>query len=121
MKFASVRIKVADASVIVLIAGTMCGAASYSEAATINAASCSLTHVQAAVNASVDGDKVVIPNGSCAWAGGIDTTKQIRIEAQNYTPTRAGTSGPGAESRSVTITNNSSTALFDLTTGNSFT
>jgi hypothetical protein len=120
MKFGSVHIKVADASVIVLIAGTMCGAASYSQAATINAASCSLTHVQAAVNASVDGDKVVIPNGSCAWAGGIDTTKQIRIEAQNYTPTPAGTSGPGAKSRNVTITNNSSTALFELTTGNSF-
>ena len=120
MKFASAHVKVVDASVIVLIAGTMCGAASYSEAATINAASCSLTHVQTAVNAAVDGDKVVIPNGSCAWAGGIDTTKQIRIEAQNYAPTPAGTSGPGAKSRNVTITNNSSTALFDLTTGNNF-
>ena len=71
---------------IACVLGTICGAASYSEAATINAASCSLTAVQAAVNAAVDGDKVVIPNGSCAWAGGISTTKQIRIEAQNYTP-----------------------------------
>ncbi len=94
----------------------MCGAANYSEAATINAASCSLTAVQAAVNASVDGDKVVIPNGSCAWAGGISTTKQIRIEAQNYAPTSRGTM-----TRSVTITNNSTSGpLFEFTSGNNF-
>ena len=101
---------------IALVLGTMCAAANYSEAATISAASCSLTAVQAAVNAAADGDKVVIPSGSCAWAGGISTTKQIRIEAQNYTPTPRGTM-----TRSVTITNNSTSApLFQFTTGNAF-
>ena len=101
---------------IVLVASAMCGAASYSEAATISAASCSLAAVQAAVNAAVDGDKVVIPDGSCAWTGGIKTTKQIRIEAQNYTPTSRGTM-----TRSVTITNNStSSPLFEFTSGNNY-
>jgi hypothetical protein len=60
-------------------------------AATINAASCSQSAVQAAVNTAVDGDKVAIPSGTCAWSGGIGTTKQIMIEAQNYTPTPKGT------------------------------
>lgn len=102
--------------VIVLVASAMGGMGNYSQAATINAASCSLAHVQAAVNAAVDGDRVVIPNGSCAWAGGIKTTKQIKIEAQNYVPTSRGTM-----TRSVTITNNSTSGpLLEFTSGNTF-
>ena len=82
----------------------------------IQAASCSLADVQAAVNAASDGDVVLIPNGSCAWTGGISTTKQIRIEAQNYTPTPGGNT-----TRNVIITNNSSSMpLFSFTTGNSY-
>lgn len=80
----------------------------------------SLANVQAAVNLAVDGDRVLIPNGSAAWFGGISTTKQIRIQAQNYTPTPAGTTGAGATTRNVTITNNSSSPLLDLTSGNTF-
>jgi hypothetical protein len=88
----------------------------HSQAATITAASCSLTNVEAAVNAATDGDKIINPNGSCTWAGGIQTAKQIRIEARDYTPASGGTM-----SRSVTITNNSSGApLLHFTTGNSF-
>lgn len=36
-------------------------------AATINAASCSSSHVQAAVAESVSGDTVIVPVGTCAW------------------------------------------------------
>ena len=75
----------------------------------IVAASASLAHVQAAVNAAQDGDTVLIPNGTATWTGGISTSKQIRIRAQNITRRRpAGTAGAGATSRNVTITNNSS-------------
>ena len=92
------------------------------------AASASRANVQAAVNTAVDGDTVLIPNGSSTWTSGISTTKQIIIRAQNYTPTPAGTAGSGfvantlaartgASSRNVTITNNSSTALFSFTSG----
>jgi hypothetical protein len=84
-------------------------------AADFTAASCNTSDVQAAINSASNGDTVQIPNGSCSWSTGIATTKQIWIRAQNYTPTTGGTS-----SRNVTITNNSSSALFDLTTGNSF-
>jgi len=86
------------------------------QAATIPAASCSRADVQAAVNKAADGDIVRIPNGSAAWDGGIITTKQIRIEAQSYTPTDGGTMARG-----VVITNNSTTApLFQFTSGNAY-
>jgi len=40
-------------------------------AATITAANCSSAAVQAAIDAAVDGDTVVIPNGTCAWTSGV--------------------------------------------------
>jgi hypothetical protein len=82
---------------------------------TITAASASLADVQAAVNAAQDGDTVLIPNGTATWNGGITTSKQIIIRAQNITPTSGGTM-----TRNVTITNASSgTPLFTFNTGNS--
>jgi len=84
-------------------------------AAIVTAASCSQADVNNAVGASSNGDTVMIPNGSCSWTSGLSTTKQIVIRAQNYTPTQGGTM-----TRSVTITNNSSTPLFSLTSGNSY-
>jgi hypothetical protein len=97
-----------------IVVGVLWGVAR-PEAATINAASCSRDAVNAAIAAAVNGDTVLIPNGSCSWSSGISTTKQITVRAQNYTPTPM-----GATSRSVTITNNSSSPLFEFTTGNSF-
>jgi len=83
--------------------------------ADIVAASAALSAVQAAVNAASDGDRVLIPNGTVTWSGGISTSKQIRIQAQNYTPTPM-----GAATRNVMITNNSSAPLFEFTSGNAF-
>jgi hypothetical protein len=82
--------------------------------ATRLAASASLADVQAAVNAAVDGDTVLIPNGTATWNGGIVTTKQIIIRAQNITPTKGGN-----VARNVTITPGSATRLFTFTSGNS--
>lgn len=39
--------------------------------ATITAASCSQSAVQAAVNQAQDGDTVIVPNGSCTWNGAV--------------------------------------------------
>jgi len=90
-------------------------AAGIAQGATIQASSCSLQDVQSAVSAASDGDVVAIPNGSCAWSGGISTNKQITLQAQNYTPTNGGTMN-----RNVTITHNAgSTPLITLTSGNS--
>ena len=90
-------------------------AAPNAEGATRVAASCQLSDVQAAVGSAADGDVIQIPDGSCSWSGGIATTKQIRIEARNYTPTKG-----GSPSRSVIITNNSSAPLITLTSGNTW-
>lgn len=86
------------------------------QAKTINAASCSLADVQAAVNLASDGDTVQIPDGTCTWTSGITTKKQIWIRAQNYVAVSKGTL-----TRNVTIVNASTTVpLFTMTSGNSF-
>lgn len=94
---------------------------------TVTAASASQADVQTAVNSASDGQIVLIPNGSATWTGGITTTKQILIRAQNTTATPAGCTGSpnftvrtGATTRNVTITNNSSSALFSMTSGNTY-
>jgi hypothetical protein len=93
-----------------------CAAAA--QAADRLAAGCTQAQVQAQITAAADGDRILIPNGSCPWTGGISTTKQIRIEAQNYTKTDL-----GATSRNVTITNNNTTVgvpLIQMQSGNTY-
>jgi len=86
------------------------------QAATIPAASCSRADVQAGGEQggrrrhSQDTER--LPR----WDGGIITTKQIRIEAQSYTPTDGGTMARG-----VVITNTQrQRALFQFTSGNAY-
>jgi hypothetical protein len=50
-------------------------------AATINATNCSSAAVQAAINAAVDGDTVVIPSGTCTWTSGVTISgKGIKLQ-----------------------------------------
>jgi hypothetical protein len=52
-------------------------------ASTITAANCSSSSVQAAINSAVDGDTVVIPNGTCTWTSGISVSgKGIHVTGQ---------------------------------------
>jgi hypothetical protein len=51
------------------------GAAS-AHAATINAASCSLSAVQSAVNSAADGDTVMVPAGTCTWNGALSISSK---------------------------------------------
>jgi len=46
------------------------------QAATINAASCSQTAVQAAINSAAGGDTVVIPAGTCVWTQTVNVGTQ---------------------------------------------
>ena len=96
-----------------------CGTSPVS-ADTIVANSCSTADVQTAINAAIDGDTVMIPDGSCTWTTGISTTKQIWIRAQNYTPTPHGPGQTCLATRNVTLTHNASIPLFNMTSGNSF-
>jgi hypothetical protein len=50
------------------------------EAATINAPSCSLSHVQGAINSVSTGDTVMVPAGNCSWSSGISISgKKITL------------------------------------------
>jgi hypothetical protein len=76
------------------------------QAGTVNAASCSSAAVKTASDMAVNGDTVVIPNGSCTWTSGISISKQIIISGQ--------TKG------SVLITHGAGAGdLLNLTTGSS--
>lgn len=51
------------------------------QAADINAASCSSADVQTAINSAVDGDRVLIPAGNCTWNSQVlSTNKGITIQ-----------------------------------------
>ncbi len=53
-----------------------------SHAADINAASCSRSDVQSAINSASDGDRVLVPAGSCTWTAivVVPNTKGITIQ-----------------------------------------
>jgi hypothetical protein len=84
--------------------------------ATIVAAACTQSAVQAAITAASSGDKVLIPNGSFTATAGFDASgKQLLVGAENYTPTPGGNA-----TRNVAITHSAGTdPLFSFTTGNS--
>lgn len=76
-------------------------------AATFTAATCSVADVTTAIGLASNGDTVVIPNGSCSWASGIATSKQITLN--------------GASLGGVIITDTAGAAiLLDITIGSSF-
>jgi hypothetical protein len=52
---------------------------SESEAATINAASCSYSDVSSAVAAASTGDTVLVPEGSATWSSGLNINKGISL------------------------------------------
>ena len=64
---------------IALVVGSICGAVNYSWAATINAASCSQSAVQTAINSASNGDTIKIPAGSCTWG----TTVSLNASSRN--------------------------------------
>jgi hypothetical protein len=48
---------------------------------TLNAASCNLSDVQAAINSAAEGDTVTIPSGTCVWTSGVTISgKGITIQ-----------------------------------------
>jgi hypothetical protein len=53
--------------------------------ATLTAASCSYSDVNAKVGAAVDGDIVVVPAGNCAWTGGLAISKAITLKGSGTT------------------------------------
>ena len=51
-------------------------AANHSLAATINAANCTQSTVQAAINSAADGDTVTVPAGTCTWSAAVSISNK---------------------------------------------
>jgi hypothetical protein len=56
-------------------------------AATINAASCSQSNVQTAINSASTGDTVAVPSGSCSWTSTITLNKNIILQGSGSSST----------------------------------
>ncbi|MDO8495723.1 MAG: LamG-like jellyroll fold domain-containing protein [bacterium] len=69
---------------------------------TINAASCSQTDVQNAINLAIDGDTVNIPEGTCPWTGTVTVNTAITVTGPTCTTDANGR----ATSCPTVITNN---------------
>jgi hypothetical protein len=78
-------------------------AAFNASARSIVASSCSLPHVQAAVNSASYGDTVVVPEGTCTWSSAISLSNNITLQG-------AGTSNPAT----IIKVNNMSTTMVQI-------
>lgn len=63
----------------------------YCHSATVNAESCSLAHVQAAVDSANRGDTVSVPAGACTWTDHLLVTKAISLQGSGKTEDANGT------------------------------
>jgi len=73
-------------SMILLAAALMFAASTPGVAATVSAASCAQTAVQAAIGAASNGDTVAIPAGSCSW-GAFAISKGIHLKGAGSSAT----------------------------------
>jgi hypothetical protein len=82
-----------------------------SQAATINAASCSQADVQNAINSAHSGDTVTVSGGSCTWSSGVATSSSVAITLD----------GGGKTTISGTFTLNPNASAETRVTGFNFT
>lgn len=73
------QMKLKAVTMIALVASYAAASALPVQAATINAASCSLANVTSAVAAAVAGDTVMIPAGTCSWSTTLTVNKAITM------------------------------------------
>jgi hypothetical protein len=89
-----------------------------SHAADINAASCAHSAVQAAINAAVNGDRVLVPAGNCTWTTTVivPTGKGITLQGAGIDQTNI--TDQGASGQAIQI--NATAAAFVTLTGFTF-
>jgi len=88
-------------------------------AKTVNAASCSQSDVQAAINSTSSGDTVVVPGGACTWNSKVtvSSSQQITLNGQGTTTINWGSSG----GLSVTAGTSANTFITGFTFNGAFT
>ena len=76
-------------------------------AGTYTAATCSRADVNSVINGpshvAVDGDKIIIPAGTCTWTSGITITAGIDITGSGTPNTGGGTVGPGTSTTTISM------------------
>jgi hypothetical protein len=75
-----------------VLAGLLFAASGPAQAATITARSPALADVSTAISSARDGDIVIIPAGTAAWASPLVITKGITLQGQTTTNSAVGTS-----------------------------
>ena len=83
-------LRILNLTSIVLVLGYF---SSYASASTVNAASCSQTDVQNAINSASMGDTIIVPAGNCTWTG-VSLKKAVVLQ------------GAGAGQTNITINGN---------------
>ena len=71
------------------------------EAATVTAASCSDSDVQAAINAAQDGDTVAVPKGTCTWTATVSVATQTAWTPPAFNTKALTIRGAGADSTTI--------------------
>jgi hypothetical protein len=90
--------------------------ASPSNAATINAASCSRDHVSTAISAASSGDTVLVPAGPCTWSSQLDISKAITLQGTGAGKTVITSNVPTSNSYYlISYSAPTSTSLFRIT------
>lgn len=90
-------------------------------AATINAASTSVAHVQAAIDAATAGDTVVIPAGSVTWSSTVSLNKAITLTGSGTLATTINTASGGPSWGTGVITISAAATLSNIAFGNANT
>jgi hypothetical protein len=108
--------------VALLLSAQFLFAAVVPAAGTYTAASCKQSDVNAVINGpthtAVDGDRINIPAGTCTWTSALVVSgKGITIAGEGTPNSTAGTTGASASCAATTITDNSTTSLFQLRPG----
>ncbi len=82
------------------------------EAATIDAANCSRSSVQSAVNAAKNGDVVRIPNGKCTWSDPVTiTNKTITLRGNGVFAVDVNHADQGTWPLTITLTGNTGVSI----------
>ena len=101
------------ALLITAVIGIMSGA--HAQAATRSAASCNVNDVQVAINASVDGDTVLVPAGNCTWPWGVTVDKTVSLRGAGMDAGGTRLIYSGVDHSFVTVAVGNKTGFMEIT------
>jgi len=84
------------------------------QAATRSAASCNVADVQAAINASQDGDTVLVPAGDCTWGSNVTLDKTLSLKGAGSEAGGTRLSYSGADHSYVTVSVGNKTGYTEI-------